>query len=40
MNIMLDDGLELLGDVIALERHSPFAVNENRSDRCLAGTRQ
>src|SRR5690554_6914184 len=36
-DVILDDGLELLGDVLALERHRALAIDEDRGDGRLPG---
>src|SRR4051812_43465832 len=39
-DVSLDDGLELLGDALALQRHGLRAVDVHRRDRHLTGARQ
>src|SRR5690606_37034276 len=40
LNVIFDDGLELVGYVLTLESHGTFTVNIHRSGGEFAGTRQ
>ncbi len=38
LHVVLDDGLEFLGDALALEGDGLFAIDVHRRDRHFAGT--